>query len=340
MGLFLKGMDIIKISIYLGGIFKEKQGGFTAGFVQLKAAARRDKMDLDALKSLVAVKETGSFSKAANKLCVSQSAVSKRIKQLEENLGLLLLDRQGPVLQLTDAGKIVHKNALLIMDTYSNCRKELVGLCKRSKLNFCCTPSFGTRYVPKITHDFMQLHPVITNYNFSLANIEKIMEGLQNNSFQLAVVEHCDVLPFRGKVLEQLADDTLIWVGSPSLNLPSDCTVINELFQFDLYIRSSGCCSRQTLEAKLAKYGCSVEDFNKVLVYDDLNMMIQSILSGTGIAYLARNVVQEFIDAGKLMRVYIPEFEQSLYRSLVAGADYTASPCSDDLIDIILKIAK
>lgn len=301
---------------------------------------RREKMDIDTLKSLVAVKETGSFSKAAYKLCISQSAVSKRIKQLEENLGVLLFDRQSPILELTDAGKIVYKNSILIMDSYSKLRKELVNLCKRSKINFCCTPSFGTRYIPRITHDFMNLHPVITNYNFSLANIEKIMEGLRDNSFQLAVVEHCDILPFKGKILENLINDTLILTGSPSLGLPHGQAQIEQLFPFNLYIRSSGCCSRQTLEANLTTLGFSVENFNKVLVYDDLNMIIQLILAGSGIAYLARNVVQDYIDEGKLVRISIPQFEQVLYRSLVAADSYTPTACSEDLIKIIRKVAK
>lgn len=292
-------------------------------------------MDIDVLKSLVAVSETGSFSRAATSLCVSQSAVSKRIRLLEDTLNLTLLDRSGAVLQLTAAGRVVYKNAKLMLDICQSCMKELDTLRQHNTLSFCCTPSYGITYVPKIARAFMKQHPAVTSFSFTFANLEKIIEGLQSGSFQLAVVEHCDLMPLRGRELERLADDLMVLVGSPTLGVPPGSVTIDDLVPLNFCIRTNGCCSRQILEAQIAAQGRSLEEFNKVLTYDDLNMIIKSVLDGDGIAYLAHHLVQDYLDSGRLVRYRVPGFEQPLYRSLVAGPHFVPTPCSDDLIRII-----
>lgn len=64
-------------------------------------------MELAYLKTLLEMVDTGSFSKAADNLYVTQSAVSRRIKFMEDQYGYPLLDRSGPNLLLTDAGTVV-----------------------------------------------------------------------------------------------------------------------------------------------------------------------------------------------------------------------------------------
>jgi len=68
-------------------------------------------METQYLKTLLAVLELNSFSKAADALCVTQSAVSQRIRFLEECYGLKLLDKSGKLNMPTAAGLIVKKKA-------------------------------------------------------------------------------------------------------------------------------------------------------------------------------------------------------------------------------------
>ncbi|MEE3191346.1 MAG: LysR family transcriptional regulator, partial [Pseudomonadota bacterium] len=62
-------------------------------------------MDTQSLKAFIAVAEQKSFSAAAESLYLTQSAVSKRIKQLEEQLGTTLFDRHNRTISLTEAGE-------------------------------------------------------------------------------------------------------------------------------------------------------------------------------------------------------------------------------------------
>ncbi len=68
-------------------------------------------MNIVDLESFVAVVECGSIVAAATKLHMTQSAISKRLQNLEDDLGVPLLDRQKRPLQLTPAGRATYKSA-------------------------------------------------------------------------------------------------------------------------------------------------------------------------------------------------------------------------------------
>ncbi len=296
-------------------------------------------MDIDVLKSLVAVADTGSFSRAATSLCISQSAASKRIKLLEEQLGMTLLDRSGPVMQLTPAGKIVVKNARAVVELCNRCVDELNVLRQNKKLTFCCTASFGISHLPLIVRRFMDQHPAVNNFSFSLKNPEKIIEGLQNDTFQIAVVEHCDNLPIHGNELVRLPNDVMVLVGAPSLGIPVSEVSLNDLLSRNICIRAAGCCSRSILENKMGVLGRSVDEFCKVLTYDDLNMKLQAVLAGDGLGFIVRSVAAEYLADGRLLAYNVTGFEQPLYRSILVGPGFIPSSESDDLIGIIIDVA-
>jgi DNA-binding transcriptional LysR family regulator len=82
-------------------------------------------MEIRALKAFVEVVREGGFSRAAKRLHLTQSTVSKAVKQLEEELGVPLLERAGRQNHLTDAGKIVYQKALAILAQGDDLRLEL-----------------------------------------------------------------------------------------------------------------------------------------------------------------------------------------------------------------------
>ena len=85
-------------------------------------------MEIRTLRAFVEVVRQGGFTKAANTVYSTQSTVSKAVKQLEEELGMQLLDRIGHRCNLTDAGKIVYRRALAILTEGDDLKSELDGL--------------------------------------------------------------------------------------------------------------------------------------------------------------------------------------------------------------------
>jgi DNA-binding transcriptional LysR family regulator len=82
-------------------------------------------MEMRTLRAFVEVVRQGGFSRAAKTVFVTQSAVSKAVKQLEEELGLQLLDRIGQSFKMTAAGEIVYRRAVTILAQGDDLRTEL-----------------------------------------------------------------------------------------------------------------------------------------------------------------------------------------------------------------------
>ena len=85
-------------------------------------------MELRTLRVFVEVVRQGGFSRAAQKVFAAQSTVSKAVRQLEDGLGLTLLDRHGHHCQLTEAGEIVYRRAVAILAQGDDMRLELEDL--------------------------------------------------------------------------------------------------------------------------------------------------------------------------------------------------------------------
>ena len=82
-------------------------------------------MEMRTLRAFVEVVRQGGFSRAAKTVCVTQSAVSKAVKQLEEELDLQLLDRIGQGFKMTTAGEIVYRRAVMILAQGEDLKSEL-----------------------------------------------------------------------------------------------------------------------------------------------------------------------------------------------------------------------
>ena len=147
-------------------------------------------METRYLNTLVASVEAGTFSKAAEMLHITQSAVSQRIKFLEDHFGQQLLDRSGQRLVLTVPGKLVFAKAKDILDK----EKELLTCLQKSstkkRLSICCTPTFGMAYLPQVLNDFLRVHSDMNDLKFLFLQPEKALAGLRHEEFDLAVIEH------------------------------------------------------------------------------------------------------------------------------------------------------
>ena len=240
-------------------------------------------MESTYLKTLIEVARTGSLTKSADTLCVTQSAVSRRIKFLEDQYGQPLLDRSGPVLTLTAAGSVVFEKAEKILEIERELLSKLNGLEKKKELIFACTPAFGIVHLPEILREFMLTQAEVGDLKFVLDMPEKIVEGLRKGLYEMAVVEHCQCFNMADFETVALPGDEMVFAAAPGLRLPSSAGV-DQLLQQTLFSRHEGCCSRTLLANNLRNLGREMGEFRRIVVYDDLHVIVRSLLNGDGIA--------------------------------------------------------
>jgi len=122
------------------------------------------RMELRHIRYLLAVADHGNFTRAAESLHISQPTLSQQIKQLERTLGVVLLDRSGRTVRLTDAGEVYAHHARLALGELDAGERAVhdVHDLSRGHLRVATTPTFTSYLIGPLVHRFRSAHPSIT----------------------------------------------------------------------------------------------------------------------------------------------------------------------------------
>ena len=297
-------------------------------------------METRYLNTLIASVDAGTFSKAAELLHITQSAVSQRIKFLEEHFGQQLLDRSGQRLALTHAGQVVFSKAKDILEKEKELLNCLQDSATQKRLSLCCTPTFGMAYLPQVLSDFLRVHSDLSDFKFVFLQPAEALQGLRNEEFDLAVVEHRRDLDFSGFDRFSMPDDEMLVVASASSGIPNADGVIKleALKNFRFFARRDGCSSKELMRKNLSACGFGFNDFEGVVVSDDLRFTIQSVLSGDGIAYVSQSLVSSYLASGELVGLRVEGFEHSRGRSVVMLPQRSEDALIKELLESIFEV--
>jgi DNA-binding transcriptional LysR family regulator len=294
-------------------------------------------METRYLETLLTTVESGSFSRTAELLHLTQSGVSQRIKFLEDHFGQVLLER-GAQLRPTPAGEVVVAHARDIVASMRTLKQQMELFSGGKRLALCCTPTFGMVFLPEVLNDFMQRNSDIADFKFSFQQPEEALRGLQARQFDLAIIEHCDDIESSGIEKIDLQQDELVFVSAPQLGIPAGVTELERLLPFRIYARRDGCSSKKLLMRNLENAGRSIDDFSGVLVSDDLRLTLLEIVAGRGISFLSLSLAEEFLRRGELLLHRVDGFSHYRHRSLLVNKDLRQAPLILDFIKSIYRI--
>jgi len=121
-------------------------------------------MDILGLEAFIRIAESGSFRAAAATMGLSQTALSHRLKKLEEELGLVLLQRTTRSMVLTRTGQEFYPQARELMQQFSGLFEDFKARGGRGgdRLAIGCLASLGKRFLPPALHIFRERYPTVT----------------------------------------------------------------------------------------------------------------------------------------------------------------------------------
>lgn len=173
-------------------------------------------MDISALQAFLAVAESGSFSRAAEKIYLTQPAISKRIAALEKQIGARLFDRIGRGIRLTEAGEALLIRARAVLKELEDVKRGIANLSGTiaGELSLATSHHIGLHRLPPALKRF---HETYTNVRLNLhfMDSEKACNAVARGDLELAVV----TLPPTAAAplkLEKIWDDPLDIVVSRS----------------------------------------------------------------------------------------------------------------------------
>ena len=172
-------------------------------------------MDLANLNAFIAIAEAGSFSEAAERLHLTQPAVSKRIAGLEQQLDTRLFDRLGREVSLTEAGRALLPRAYQILNVLDDTRRALTNLNGEvsGRLTLATSHHIGLHRLPPLLRAFTRQHPQVA-LDIQFLDSEVAYEEILHGRAELAVIT---LAPETREPVHAVAvwDDPLDFVAAP-----------------------------------------------------------------------------------------------------------------------------
>ena len=162
-------------------------------------------LDPNNINTFLAVNKEQSFTRAAEKLHITQPAVSKRIANLEEILDCILFDRIGKEVKLTASGQLFLKHAEQLSTAFNNCHTELENFnhTVAGTLNIGVSHHIGLHRLPAILKTFSQSHPRV-NLQISFIDSEDAYKSVLNGDVEFALATLNKDTKTHSKLLEKV----------------------------------------------------------------------------------------------------------------------------------------
>ena len=119
------------------------------------------KIDILGVQAFIAIADQGGFQKAADVLHVTQTAVTQRLRNLEEFLGVTLIERTTRSVALTRIGRDFLPQGRRLLEELSGALTEIreTGRAERGDFSIACVPTAGVHYLPRIIQEYSARHP-------------------------------------------------------------------------------------------------------------------------------------------------------------------------------------
>lgn len=168
-------------------------------------------LDIDQLRSLVAISETGSFTRAADVVFKTQSAVSMQMKRLEEQLGRAIFMKEGRGTRLTGDGERLLDYARRIIRLNAECVASFSDAVLSGRVRLGVPDDYADRYLPEILLRFTKSHPKV-EVTVVCEPTPMLIERIQSGDLDLAITS----LPLfsAGESAEIVRLERLLWVTS------------------------------------------------------------------------------------------------------------------------------
>ena len=294
-------------------------------------------METRYLRTFKVVLDLGSFSLAAKELFITQSAVSQRIKVLENHYGCQLIDRSGATLKPTSPGVKVLARANMILTAARDIEEAVKNLGKKSEFTIGFTPTFGFVFLPNALDIFLDKSFSEINLRFISQQPGQLIQELIDKKLDVIVFEHCVEFTNDNIMFFPLPKDEMVMISSPSLGIASTETRLEVFFKHRLISRGEGCSSRQLLNDNLSRTDSTVKNFKGMITHDHLRSLIKSTLKGQGVAFVSRSLVSDHINTGELREHIIPEFINTRSRSLACNLNRVNDSLTKDFIESVFQ---
>ena len=260
-------------------------------------------LDYHKLKIFKTVADTGSFSKAAELLFLSQPTVTLQIKKIENYLGVVLFKRDKKKVTLTEAGEVLYKYASKIIEDYLLLEEGVSNLKEglQKRITVGASTTIGEFLLPEIISKFIETHDI--NLNLFIGNSKEIEEGILSKTFYIGLIED-EITSTKFEKIPFYSDEIII-IASNKKEIPNVID-IEDLKKYSFIFREKGSGTRNIVERYLREKGIHI--IPKIEISS--SKTIAKIVENTGyLAFISKLVVNEEIKKKKIKQIKVKNLE-------------------------------
>ena len=283
------------------------------------------------LISLLEIHECGSYTRAAEKLALSQPAVSQHIRQLEAEFGVRVFERSHGSLRLTREGEILLKYARRFLALDHNLKEALDNQLRRlTSLTVGVTHTAESNAIAEALARYVNRYENVS-LKIITGSVDKLYDMLKNYELDLAVVEGPNRSPrFRCLMLDT---DCLVLAVPPDHPLAGHKVItIDELKKEKLILRLPNSSTRSLFNASLEAHNLHLNEFNVVLEIDNIATIKDLIRRGFGVSVLAQSACLDEMRKQKIMALSIENLSMMREINLVYTQDFSHPEVLRDIV--------
>jgi DNA-binding transcriptional LysR family regulator len=265
-------------------------------------------MDTRQLAAFCAVVEKSSFSQAAEKLGVTQPAVSLQVRALEERLGQTLLDRSGRRVEPTEAGLRLYRSAQRMLALEEQLYDEVAADSGelQGTLAIGASTGPGAHLVPLLLCEFQQEHPEL-HVSLSIWDTQTVSEKVALRELELGVVGA--LRRNRSLEFEPLVRDEIVLAVPPGHRAAGGSVSVDDLREETVIAMQEGAGVRQVVDEELRRAGLRVRELEPKLELGLQESVKSAVAAGFGVTFISRTAIEGELDAGTLAMARVAGLE-------------------------------
>ncbi|MBJ9977621.1 LysR family transcriptional regulator [Pseudomonas sp. S75] len=292
------------------------------------------RFDLVDLKLFLNIVEAGSITHGARHSSLTLQAASERLRGMESELGVSLMNRSRAGISLTDAGFSLQHHAQGVLSRIECMRSELrqYGQGLQGRIRLLCNSAAQSEYLPELVGEFLKINGKISIEVKEKVSSE-IVSDLKNKAADLGIV--ADSVDLDGLCMAAFSDDHLVVVvPSKSDLLATEETCFADVVHYEFIGLAEGSALQQSIEGHARKMGVRMNYRVRLASFDAI---AQVISSGVGLGIMPRQAAQRL---GKLLDLRMVKLKDdwALRKLMICFRDFKSLPgYYQELVSFLLK---
>ncbi|MDD9270516.1 LysR family transcriptional regulator [Paenibacillus sp. GCM10023248] len=288
-------------------------------------------MEFRQLEYFAAICKEMHFTRASEKLGMSQPTLSHQIKTLEDELGVPLFDRIGKKIAITEAGKILLAECKVIFSSLENVKVQIMELQKvaRGTLSIGALPGELTQLVSSVLLDFHYIYPEI---QIKVINLDDIVERVMQNEIDLAIT----IFPIEDERIRKIPlykEDMYLVVSSQHPLADQERINFEDINQYPVVLFPQSHKCRQVIDFTSNSCGLTIEP---IIETTAIETIISLVKTGAAVTALSKTYVNMYNDA-QLTAIQIVNPTLSREIGIIYHKDKYISQATRLFIDLLSK---